>query len=85
MRSAYVVSPLEAITTAANEIGAQVDHSFRAGVNLNLTLEASKLASSSDLAIVIDVLPGKFETEGFDRKDMEYVREYSSKIRSPPR
>ena len=46
---------------------------------------ASKLASSSDLAIVIVGLTEEFETEGFDRKDMEYVREYSSKIRSPPR
>ena len=48
MRSAYVVSPLEAITTTANEIGAQVDYSLGAGVNLNLPLATPYLKSKHD-------------------------------------
>lgn len=45
LRSSYIVSPLDAITQASKEIGAQVEYSLGAGVNLNLPLATPYLSS----------------------------------------
>lgn len=45
LKSAYVISPLEAITRAAQEIGAQVEHAVGAKINLYLPLATPLLTA----------------------------------------